>query len=314
MPAQATWINTAPSGVYKNHAMSMKLREAAVEDSVFMEHVSPEPGFAKNRGENVTITRVSAITEPTTAVLSEADRIPEDQYIKSTTSITVQELGRAVPITSLFEDLSEFDVFNNVQMELRRQLTLTLDTIVATAFKANQVKYTPTGLAAATSATNGTPGAAATANMNVFHLEELRDLMYDTYLMPPAVGGDYMGIFRTLALRGIKRDPAWEEWHKYTDPAAKFNNEIGRIENIRMKETNHNNALGKIGTSSVLGEGVVFGEDAIVMAEALSPELRVAFADFDRSQAAAWYGILAFGEPRPTANAGEARIIHISST
>ena len=314
MPAQATWGSTAPSGVYKSHDMSLQLREAAVADSIFMEHVTPEPGYAKGKGETLTITRVSAVSEPTTPDLSETDRIPEDQYQLNTTSITVVEIGRSVPFTSLLEDLSEFDITNSVQKELRKQLKLSLDTKIATAFKACQLKYTPTSITAATTATNGTAGAAATENMNVFHLEEIYDLLYDTYFVPPADGDDYIGIFRTLSLRGIKRDPAWEEWHKYTDPAAKFNGEVGRIENIRLKQTNHNNALGKIGTSSVLGEGVVFGDDAIVMAEALTPELRVAFADFDRSLAVAWYGILEFGEPMPTANAGEAKIMHVAST
>jgi hypothetical protein len=126
-----------------------------------------------------------------------------------------------------------------------------------------------------------------------------------------------MAIFRTLGMRGIKRDPAWEEWHKYTDPQAKYNNEIGKIENIRHLETNHANALGKKGTNSVLGEGVVFGQDAVAMAEVLTPEIRAQVNvghDFGRSNAAAWYGILEFGIIWDTANAGEARIVHVTSS
>ena len=99
-----------------------------------------------------------------------------------------------------------------------------------------------------------------------------------------------------------------------TDPQAKFNGEVGRIEGIRFIESNHANALGKVGTSSVLGEGVVFGEDGVVMAEALTPELRAAMpTDFGRSKAVAWYGQLEFGLVWDTGNAGEARIIHVGS-
>lgn len=310
-----TWSFDAPTGTYKSHAMSMDLRLAATEDSMFMEHVSPESDFGKGKGETITITRIANVSEPTSATLSETDRIPEDDFTLATTSITVVELGRSIPYTSLSTDLSEFDLENPIQRKLRDQLRLTLDTKIADAFKACQLKYTPTGLASYTTATSGTAGAAATVNMNVYHVEELHDLMYDTYHIPPAEGDDYIGIFRTLSLRGIKRDPAWEEWKKYTDPQAKFNGEVGRLENIRFKQTNHANALGKIGTGSVLGEGVVFGEDAIVMAEALSPELRAAMPqDYGRSKGVAWYGILEFGEPFPTSNAGEARIVHVAST
>jgi N4-gp56 family major capsid protein len=295
--------------------MSQELFEASVAKSVFMDHVFPIDGFGRGRGEAVTLTRISTITEPTSSTLSETDRIPEDSFTLNTTSITVDEIGRAVPYTSLSLDLSEFDLENPIQNELRKQMTLTLDTKAASAFTGCQVKYIPTGLAAATNDTDGTASTAATANMNVFHVEEIRDLMFDTYFAPPAMDEDYVGIFRTLGLRGIKRDPTWDEWKKYTDPAAKFNGEVGRIEGVRFIETNHNNALGTIGTGSVLGEGVVFGERPVAMAESLTPELRAALpSDFGRSRAVAWYGILNFGEAFPTANAGEAKIIHVASS
>ena len=279
-----------------------------------MDHVQPIESFGKKMGENVLLTRIQNITEPTDIDLTEGIRIPEDQYSISTTSITVTEVGRAVPFTSFAEDLTFFDLENSIQRKLRDQMTLGLDTKTATAFKTAQVKYVPTGLTSNNITTNGTAGAQATANMNVFHVEEIRDYMFDT-LHTPMINGNYVSIFRTLGLRGIKRDPAWEEWHKYTDPAAKFNNEIGRIEAVRFIETNHANALGKVGASSVLGEGVVFGEDGVAMAEAETPELRAAIPqDFGRSKALAWYGILEFGIIWDTGNAGEARIVHVTST
>jgi len=314
--AQHTWTFDAPTGTYKSHAMSMELRMAAIEDAVFMEHVRTEPGYGKGKGDTITLTRVANITEPTTAVLSESERIPEDSFSLSTTSITVSELGRAVPFTSLSDDLSEFNLENPIQKKLREQMKLVLDTKASAAFQNTPIKYQITGAAAGTFATNSTFAGASTDNMNVYHLEEIHDYLYDTLQAPPAEGDDYIGIFRTLALRGIKRDPAWEEWHKYTDPQAKYNSEVGRMENIRLIQTNHANALGKVGTGSVLGEGVVFGDDAVVMAEALTPELRAAIPqDFGRSKAVAWYGILEFGLAFGTsANAGEARVVHVGST
>jgi len=110
-------------------------------------------------------------------------------------------------------------------------------------------------------------------------------------------------------------DPAWENWQKYTDPSKKFNSEVGRMENIRFVEINNTAALsGTLGTGGVLGEGVIFGEDAVSMAVAEDPELRAELPkDFGRSLAVAWYGILEFGIVWDTANAGEARIIHVTS-
>lgn len=312
--AELTWTFDAPTGVYKNHALSSKLWETAVENSVFLDHVSPLNGFGRKQGESLTITRVKAISEPSSAALVEAVRIPEDQFSLDTKAITVKELGRAVPYTSLSQDLTEFDLENPIQRKLRDQMRLVLDTMAAGGFKKAKIKYVPTGATSNNITTNGTPGAQATVNMNVWHVEEIRDYMYDTLRVPP-LGEDYVGIFRTLALRGIKRDSAWATWHQYTDPQAKYNGEVGRLESVRFIETNHANALGKIGASSVLGEGIVFGEDSVVMAEAMTPELRAAIpGDFGRSRAVAWYGILDFDIIWDTGNAGEAKIVHVTST
>ena len=313
--ASFEWSFDAPTGTFKQNALSKKLYQAAVEDTTFMDHVKPISSFGRKQGENVTLTRIANLTEPTSAVLTEGVRIPEDDFSVTTTSITVSEIGRSVPYTSLAEDLSFFDVENQIQRVLRDQMKLSLDSIAAVAFTAGQVKYVPTGLASATVTTNGTAGAAAAANMNLWHVEEIRDYLYDT-IRVPQIGNDYVAIFRTLGLRGIKRDPAWEEWFKYTNPSQKFNSEVGRLEGIRFIETNHNNALQKVGTNSVLGEGVVFGEDAVALAEVLTPELRAAIpGDFGRAKAVAWYGILQAGQIwGDSGSAGEARVLHVTST
>ena len=313
--AQFTWTFDSPTGTYKSHAMSMHLYEAALQKSVFMDYVRPVEGYGRKRGDTVTLTRIANLAEPTNPTLSEGIRIPEDTLAITTKGITVSEIGRSVPFTSLSDDLSEFDIENIVQKRLRDQMKLALDTLCSTAFKKAKVVYTPTGLATYQIATTGTAATQATENMDVFHVETIRDYLFDTLNCPPFEGEDYVGIFRTLGLRGLKRDPAWEIWHQYTDPQAKYNNEIGKLEQVRFVESNHINALGTLGASSVLGEGVVFGEDAVGMAEALTPELRAAIpADFGRSRAVAWYGIIAFDIIWDTANAGQARIVHVSST
>lgn len=316
--AQFTWTHDAPTGVYKSHAMSMRLYEAAIANTVFMDFVMPLEGFGRKRGETLTLTRVSALTEPTDASLSETDRIPEDAFTIGTTSVTVSEFGRAVPFSSLSEDLSEFNLRNPIQNRLREQLSLVLDTKCATAFKNTQIKYSIDGLSSATTATGGSFSTTSAENMNVYHVEEIRDLMRATYFIPPYEGGDYVGIFNTTGLRGIKRDASWEEWKKYTEPQAKFNSEVGRLEQVRFVECWHSNALDTVGTGSVLGEGVVFGSEAVGMAEALTPEIRVQINvgdDFGRSHAAAWYGILEFlniwGD---SANAGETKVVHVGSS
>lgn len=313
--ANFEWTFDAPSGVYKNHALSADLRSAAVAESKFMQFVRPESGYGRKSGESITIARVSSLAIPSSGKLTEGLKIPEDSLTISTVAITVSEWGRAVPYTSLSEDLSKFDMESIVQQELMKQMRLVLDGAAAAAFKACKVKARSTSVSAVAFDTAGSFTALGTNQLDVAHVEQIRDYMYKDLLVPPYEGDDYVALVSTKAKRGLLSDPAWEDWHKYTDPQAKYNGEIGRIENIRFIETNNNSALGNaVGTNSI-GEAVFFGSDAVVMAVALDPELRAGIpGDFGRQKAVAWYGIMDFGLVWDTANAGEAKVVHFGSS
>jgi N4-gp56 family major capsid protein len=314
--ATFTWGFDAPSGTFKQNALSSLLRNAAIAEAKFLQFVKPEPGYGKKMGESVTLTRISNLTTPTSGRLTENIKIPEDALSITTVSITVSEWGRSVPFTSFSEDLMKFNLENIVQMKLKDQMKLVLDNACCDAFQTAKIKYVPTGVASNSIATNGTAPTSALANLNVFHAEQIRDYLYANLFAPGYEGDDYIGLVSTKGKRGLMSDPAWEEWHKYTDPQSKYNSEVGRLENIRWIEVNNTGALsGSLGTGSVLGEAVVFGADAVAMAVVTDPELRAMIPqDFGRSKAVAWYGVLDFGIIWDTGNPGEARIVHVTST
>lgn len=314
--ATQSWTYNAPSGVYQNHAISSDIRFASIAMTKFMQFSKPVEGYGSKQGSNVTITRVSNVNVPADDSLVELERIPEDTFSLSTQAISVVERGRSIPYTDLSRDLSFFDIENAIQRKLRDQLALRMDALCATAFKVGQVKGCPDGLASITFTTNGTANGTASANLNVYHCEQIRDQLYSTYHVMPYAGEDYMAIVSTKARRGIIRDPNWEKWKTYTDPEAKFNGEIGRIEGIRFVESNNTNALsGSLGTGSVLGEAVFFGDDPVAMASVFDPELRAKESeDYGRSKGVAWYGVYGFDQVwKDSANDGEARVIHITS-
>lgn len=316
--ANFTWVADAPSGVYKNHEMSSALRKAAIAETKFMQFVKPEPGYGKKSGESITITRISNLAIPTSGRLLETTKIPEDQLTITTVAITVSEWGRAVPYTQFSDDLSMFNMENIVQRALKDQMKIIMDTAAAAAFKSSAVKIkaTPDGVASIQFSTNGVAPAQALANLNMFHVQQIRDYLFSTLFVPPWEGDDYVCLISTKAKRSLITDPDWETWHKYTDPEAKYNGELGRIENVRFVEINNTAALSpSLGLAGVLGEAVFFGADAVAMAVVIDPELRAAIpGDFGRQKAVAWYGILDFGVIWDTANPGEAKIIHVTST
>ena len=196
-----TWTYDQADNVYKNHAISSKMFSAAAQNSVFFPHVWIAEGYGKGMGETVTIERIRNITEPSSTQLVEGIRIPEYDFLVSSTSITQAEHGMALPYTNLVEQFGKFDVTSPMQMKLMDQMRLSIDTNIATAFKTAQYKYIPTGLTAATIDSNGTPSTAALVNMNMYHVEQIRDQLSDTMNVPGVNGSDeYIGIFRELGL------------------------------------------------------------------------------------------------------------------
>jgi N4-gp56 family major capsid protein len=314
--AEFAWSLDAPSGVFKNHALSSKIREAAVADARFMPYVDVEPGYGKKKGENVTITRVKNIPEPTSAKFGERDRVPVDTFAVNTTQITVSYWGRGIEYTEQADLLSHFDITDKIQRKLKQQMQLVLDTGAAAAFKTAKLKYSPTSLTGGTLETDGSP-VTATENLTVAHVKVIRDLMSDTYHVPGWRGSDrYVCLASVKALRGIKNDPEFQAWMRYNDADMAFKRGmVGAIENIDFVEINHTNALANnLGTGSVLGEAVFFGDDAVAMAIVYDPELRAAIpGNFGLQHAVAWIGMLEFGIVWDTANDGEARIIHVTS-
>lgn len=308
------WIPDMPSGVLRNRALSKKLRYASIAETKGMQFVKPVDGFGRHQGETVTIPRVRNISEPTSAVLGRNQKIPVDRITLSTTSITVSKFGRAVEYDEETELLSAFDPKDYVQRSLIKVMKMTLDTVVFAAFKTAQIKWSPTSANTSSIATNGTAGTA-TSNYNVWQAKQIRDYMAATIHCEPYEGDDYIGLFATKALRGVKDDVEFSDWRRYIQPEMAFyRGEAGMVEHIRHVEVTHTNALSNTkGTSSVLGEGLVFGEEPVLMAEVLTPELRAAIpGNFGLERSVAWFGLLAFGETWDTANDGEAKIIHVT--
>lgn len=311
-----SWTYDAPSGVYKNHALSADIRMASIAQTKFVQFTTSVDGYGKGKGESVTLTRISNIDVPTDDVLNELEVIPEDEFSFSTQAIEVDERGRAVPYTSLSADLANFNIENVIQKKLRNQLSLRMDKVCSTAFKRGKIKAIPDGVASLVFDTDGTASTAATSNLLVYHIEQIRDYMYTTLNMMPYADGDFMCLASTKALRGIKRDPNWEKWHTYGDKEAKASGEVGRIESVRFVEINNTAALsGSLGTNSALGEAIFFGDDPVAMATVMDPELRAKESgDYGRSKGVAWYGIYGFDQIwYDSANPGEARTVHVTS-
>jgi N4-gp56 family major capsid protein len=310
MAAPFKWTADVPAGVLKNSSLSKKIRREAIARCEVLPFVKTEPGFGKGEGESHTLTRILALAEPGDATLEEDTPIDEDEIDVEKVDITVTEYGRQVPFTSFARDLSTFDLENSVQAALVDQQKLVLDTLAATTFKRTPLKYVATGAASGVFE-DTTATQTCASNLNVFHIGRCANRLFATQKAPKVDGDHYVGIFNSVSHEGVLDDSTFMEWTKYTQPDRMFKNEVGKVRAVRIVATNHDEALGTL-ESGLAGEGIVFGDDAAVMVEAVSPEIRVKIAvDFGRDPSVAWYAILGWGLPWETF--ALARVVHFTT-
>jgi N4-gp56 family major capsid protein len=272
-------------------------------------------------GESVALFYYKPLAQPTSAKLEEKTRIPIDALQMGSQSITIYEWGRGVEFTDFAEQLSKFSPKDGAQKALIDQMKEAMDNAAAAQFTGTDAKiiFIPTSLTGGTWDTDGTASTQATVNLTKDHMAVLRDYLVNTIHCPPFEGDHYIGLFATKALRGLKNDRVIQAFAMYLQKGdLLYRNEIGMIENIRLVEINNEGALSdSVGADSVLGEGVVFGDEAVGRIEIDYPHLRAQpnyTADFGRRHAVAWYGTVGFGVKFPVATDRLARIIRVGSS
>lgn len=314
--AGQTWQLNSAGGFLANPRLSRQVRHAASLIMKFRQFVRPEPGYGKGKGDRILVDR---ITQVATAggKLSEGTRIPETNVTISQQTVTVYEYGNAIPYTGKLEDLSEFTVDNLWTKALRDDMMETLDIDAAAEFQAAQIKYTPTGSSSAPSGvfdTDGTVSTAATRDIMGFDIRELVLYLGATLKAPRYDGENYVCICPMEFTTALLADSEIKQDFRYGDPQRLFIGEVGRWHKTRFIE--ENNVLdGTIGSTSYRAEAVIFGEDPVVEGVAVPGEIRAKIPeDYGRSKGVAWYALMGFKIVWDTANARQARIIHVTST
>ncbi len=304
------WVWDAPTGVYKNHALSKNIRKEAIADTLFMKFASPEAGYGKGKGENITITRVLKL--PLANKVSEQDRLPSGRAAIQTKSLTVSEWGFKLEMTEFEKNLTHFDIMNTYQTMLRDQISLTMDKMVADAMKTTLYKFVPltTG---GTFDTDGTTTDTADRNLNIDDLRLIHDRLRGTLKVPLRGGGKYVGLLSTKAARGIKNDSEYKDWLAPTSSEPFRSGKLADVEGFSLFETNATDSLVEnLGASSILGEAVFFGADAAFLAVINNPELRAGIPeDLGRFRQTGWVGTLEAGLTWETV--ALSRVIHVTS-
>jgi N4-gp56 family major capsid protein len=306
-----SWKYDAPTGTYRNHSLSKELRRQAIADARFMPFLRAEPGYGKQKGESVTITRILSL--PLASRVGETERLPSGRPAIETKQVSVSQWGFKIPMTEFEQNLSAFNLMNPFQQSLRDQMSLTMDKMAADAFKLTPVKYVPTSTGG-TFSTNSVAGALSDRNWGVQDLRRIHDRLHGDLKAPKYRNGKYVGILSTQAARGLKNDPEYKEWIAPTSSEPLMSGRLKDIEGFALFETNHFDALDNlVGSSTTTGEAVFFGADAAGLVRIMDPEIRAGMPEeLGTFREVGWVGTIeAFLTwERPSL----ARVIHGTST
>lgn len=217
--------------------------------------------------------------------------------------------------TQKIETLSEFNIRNNLEKGLVVDQKDVIDSEIHAKMTSAEFKAVCSATNTTVFTTNGTATIVASSNPSDINIRRIVEYMKNTHI--PKLGTHYVGILSVNAMGGVY--DYLQAIAQYAEPSFRFKDEVGRYYGVRFVEDNAQ-ASNVIGNGSVLGEGVVFGEEFIAEALALPVELRYEETDVGRTKTLAWYGIMQWkkiwslsADDTNSTGKGIERAIHITS-
>lgn len=243
-----------------------------------------EPAFSARQSDTLLFPkRLNVQADPSTgAIVPERAPIPSTGYSTLQGQVVCQKTAIKIPYTLEASTYSEIDLDQQNKEALADFLAKALNYRTFRAFEDSNVVYTATGdttTPTATWATNGTPGAASTRDIELFDLKNIVDALKagnyggaSSAPVAPYDGANYQQICSVSAARAYRDDPEFEEAARFGDPARIFAGEVGRIYGVRTVEDNH--ILGDTPAGDK-GEAMIFGKDPVIEIIALREEVRM---------------------------------------
>jgi len=216
----------------------------------------------------------------------------------------------AIPFTLKAQTLAEVQVPDIVKTVLRNDMAKVLDSAAATQFKTSDYKATITNTATTTFGSAAAAVATSNGSMSDKNVRDVVDKM-KTLNIPRYDGSNYICIASTNSIRGLYDYFEAKIMQTSSEPMAV--GEIGKYYGTRFIE--ETNVLSNVlGSSSVDGEAVFFGADAVREGIAIPEEIRIDLPkDFGRDQGIAWYYLGGFVKTWDFTTDAETRIIHVTS-
>lgn len=225
-----TPVNTTGSGgmsaemkTYYSRYLIENAKPKLVHDQFGQKHNIP-----KNGGKTIEFRRYAPLAKATTPLTEGVT--PKGQTLTVTTvTAEVRQYGGFVPLTDMLL-LTAID--NNLVQALSLlgdQAGATLDTITREILAGGtNVQYAEGQVDSRGALTKDMKLTVKAVRLAARMLKKQN---------APVIDGSYVAIVHPDIAYDIQDDPEWKDWTKYTTPEHMFNNEIGKIANVRFVET-----------------------------------------------------------------------------
>lgn len=190
-----------------------------------------EKPIPRGNGKTIEFRRFSKLPKALTPLTEGVT--PDGQALNVTAlTATVNQYGGFVKVTDMLQLTAIDPVITEATELIAQQAGRTLDTIVREVLNGGtQVQYGEGAVSARHSLTSGTASHLLTVRAVRMAVRTLKAQDAPTY------DGNYIGIIHPNVAFDLMSDSAWVDWQKYTSPEHMYNNEIGKIANVRFVES-----------------------------------------------------------------------------
>ena len=181
---------------------------------------------------------------------------PDAQALNVTAlTATVQQYGGYVKITDMLQLVAYDPIITQATKLIAQQAARTIDTIVREVLNGGtNVQYAEGQVAARNAIT-----ASHTLTVKAVQMAVRTLKAQDT----PLINGSYIAIIHPNVAYDLMRDPEWKDWQVHTAPEHMYNNEIGRIANVRFVESTEAKVFDGEGASGAdVYSTLIFGDNA----------------------------------------------------
>ena len=190
-----------------------------------------EKPIPRGNGKTIEFRRFSKLPKALTPLTEGV--APDGQALNVTAlTATVQQYGGYVKVTDLLQLTAIDPVITEATELISQQAGRTLDTVV------REVLNGGTNVQYAAGAVSSRAALTASTASHLLTVDAVRKAVRTLKAQDaPTYDGNYIGIIHPNVAYDIMSDTSWVDWQKYTSPEHMYNNEIGKIANVRFVES-----------------------------------------------------------------------------